>query len=63
MSFHWLRKNGIESGLMGEQGAESIHAHLSKLETVYSGVANPVEYLKYVYNEHNLEATTHSTVV
>ena len=55
----WLRKNGVGSGLVGEQGAESIHAHLSKLETQYSGVANPLERLKYMYvfNEHNIEAT------
>ena len=42
---------------MGEQIAESIHAHLSKQETQYSSVANPLERLKYVFNEHNLEAT------
>ena len=53
----WLRKRRIGSGLMGEQGAESIHTHISKLEAQYSGVANPLQQLKYIFNEHNIEAT------
>ena len=53
----WLRQRHIGSGLMGEQGAESIHSHINKLEAQYSGVVNPLQRLKYVFNEHNLEAT------
>ena len=53
----WLRRHRIASGLMGEQGAESIHSHINRLEAQYSGVANPLQRLKYVVNEHNLEAT------
>ena len=28
---HWLRKWGVGFGLMGEQGAESIHAYFNSL--------------------------------
>ncbi len=41
---------------MGEQGAESIHAHLNRLESQYSGIVNPVDRLKYVVKEHNIES-------
>ena len=42
--------------MMGKQGAESIHAHLNLLETEFRGIANPLEQLKYVVREYNLEA-------
>ena len=40
---------------MGEQGAESLHAHLHKLERDYCGVVNPVDRLKYIFKMYNLE--------
>ena len=43
--------------MMGEQGAESIHAHLMKLERNHQGIANSVERLKYVFKQHMLETT------
>ena len=42
---------------MGEQGAESIHSHLSRLEDQYSRIVNPLDRLWYIVNEHNLEST------
>ena len=42
---------------MGEQGAESIHAHIGWLEAQYNGIANQVDKLRYVIQEHNLEAS------
>ena len=53
----WVRQKKIGSGLMGEQGAESIHSHIYKLEAQYRGVVNPLQRLKYVVNEHNIEVT------
>ena len=38
---------------MGEQGAESIHAHLAKLEAQYSGIVNPVD---NIFKEHSIES-------
>ena len=43
--------------MMGEQGAESIHAHLTRLERNHQGIANSVEQLKYVVKQHMLETT------
>ena len=52
----WLQKWQVGSGIMGEQGAESIHSHLRKLEEQYNGIVNPLQRLSYVIKEHNLEA-------
>ena len=52
----WLERWHIGAGFMGEQGAESIHAHLMKLERVYHGISNPVERLKYIFKEQILES-------
>ena len=41
---------------MGEQGAESIHAHVMKLERQHQGIANPVDRLKYIFNEQMLQS-------
>lgn len=41
---------------MGEQGAESIHAHLMRLERIHQGIPNDVERLKYIVREHMLES-------
>ena len=40
---------------MGEQGAESVHAHVHKLEANYSGITNRLDRLKYIFNEYMLE--------
>ena len=39
----WFRRWHLGFGIMGEQGAESIHAHLMKLERQHEGIANKVE--------------------
>ena len=41
---------------MGEQGAESIHAHMMRLERIHQGIANDVDRLKYIVKEHMLES-------
>ena len=55
----WIRSNQhIGFGLMGEQGAESIHARFNHLYqtycTVSSSTSHPVEKLKYIMKEHLL---------
>lgn len=52
---HWLKKYNLGAGLMGEQGAESIHAHLHRLERTYSGIPNGLQRLKYIFNMYQLE--------
>ncbi len=39
----WIRRWRLASGLMGEQGAESIHAHVMKLERVHQGIPNELD--------------------
>ena len=46
----------IGAGLMGEQGAESIHAHLNRLASNYVGIVKPLDRLRYIFNEQNLES-------
>ena len=36
----WMKQWQIGAGLMGEQGAESIHAHFQNLERTYAGIPN-----------------------
>ena len=53
----WIRKYSIGAGLMGEQGAESIHAHINRLDKQYNGISNSLNRLSYIVREHNLEAS------
>lgn len=39
---------------MGEQGAESVHAHLMHLERRNQGIPNDVDRLRYIIREHML---------
>ena len=41
---------------MGEQGAESIHAHIMRLERIYQGIPNDVDRMKYIFKEQTLES-------
>lgn len=50
----WLRQYHLGAGLMGEQGAESIHARLMKLERTYSGIKDELESLQYIMTEQAL---------
>ena len=52
----WLRRFHLGDGLMGEQGAESMHAHIMKLEKQYEGVHNELQHFKYISKEHQLES-------
>lgn len=51
----WLGRYYLGTGLMGEQGAESIHAHLHDLEDRYPKIPNKVNRLKYLFEMYNLE--------
>lgn len=53
----FLRWWHIGAGLMGEQGQESIHAHLNKVEANFNSINNPLERLTYVVKQHNIDCT------
>ena len=57
----WMKRWGLGAGLMGEQGAESIHSHLNKLEATYSSIPNRVDRLRYIFNTYTLETTPELT--
>ena len=47
-------KWGFGMGLLGEQGAESIHAKFNSMERAYSGIPNKKDRLLRVVQEHHL---------
>lgn len=51
----WLRQHHLATGLMGEQGAESIHAHIHKLEADYSNTKQKLHQLKYLFEMYTIE--------
>ena len=52
----WVKRWRVGAGLMGEQGAESIHAHFKRLERIHQGIPNDVDQLKFIMKEHQLES-------
>ena len=50
----WLKEWHIGFGMMGEQGAESVHKYFNTLGRTYCGIPNSVERLKYMLKEHQL---------
>ena len=50
----WLRHFHVGAGLMGEQGAESIHALMMKLERNFQSIPNELDRLKYIVKEQAL---------
>ena len=41
----WLEKWGVGLGLMGEQGAESVHTSINQIERSYLNIPNTVDRL------------------
>ena len=54
----WLKRFHLGAGFMGEQGAESIHAHLNRLGTTYQNIPNDLDKLKYIFKMYTLETAT-----
>jgi hypothetical protein len=51
----WMKKWHVGAGLMGEQGAESIHSHVKKLETTHASIPNPLDRLRYIFKMYMIE--------
>ena len=49
----WLRKFGVGFGLMGEQGAESIHAAINGIKKAYTNIPDRVSRLQCILREHH----------
>ena len=48
-------------GLLGEQGAESIHAYFNSLKRTYSGIPDKLQRLKQIMVEHHLHVAPANT--
>ena len=53
----FMKRFHVGAGLLGEQGAESLHSHLKKLEATYSSIPDGVDRLKYIFHEYSLEVS------
>ena len=51
----WVRQWRVGSGLMGEQGAESLHADFNHTERAYNNMVDRVERLRVVLQSHHLK--------
>ena len=50
----WARRTGTGFGLLGKQGAESIHARFNTLQRTYQCIHNKVDRLLSIVKEHSL---------
>lgn len=50
----WLEKCHVGFGLLGEQGVESVHAHLNNLGRTFRGVREDAARLERLMREHLL---------
>ena len=57
----WVQKWRVGFGLLGEQGAESIHAHFNALKRTYSGIPDSLQRLKQMMVEHHLHIAPDNT--
>ena len=48
----WANLNHVGCGLLGEQGAESIHAKFTRLGLAYTAVTDKVQHLLCIVKEH-----------
>lgn len=49
----WLEEIGVGLGVMGEQGAESIHASINGIKKSYSNIPDRVQQLHCILQEHH----------
>ena len=50
----WVQRWNVGCGLMGEQGAESLHASFNYTEKAYNNMRDRVERLRVVLQNHHL---------
>lgn len=50
----WVKKWRVGCGMMGEQGAESLHAQFNTTERAYNNMRDRVQRLKVVLEAHHL---------
>ena len=53
----WIRQWRVGFGLMGEQGAESIHTYFNGLKRTYNSIPDRVDRLRHTMREHLLHVS------
>ena len=56
----WARSTHVGFGLLGEQGAESMHAKFNNLARAYSAIKGKVHQLKCIVAEHLASIAPHN---
>ena len=56
----WMHHWRWALGLHSEQGAESIHNIFNSLERTYSTIRNPLERMRCMFREHQLQTSAQS---
>ncbi|KAL5468733.1 hypothetical protein EMCRGX_G029843 [Ephydatia muelleri] len=56
----WARSTHVGFGLLGEQGAESVHAKFNNLARAYSAIKGKVHQLKCIVAEHLVSIAPHN---
>lgn len=59
----FLKKWRLRMGVLGEQGAKSIHARFNNIKQSYSSMPNPVQRLECVMAEHIMRQVCPDNVV
>lgn len=49
----WIKEYKVAFGLMGEQGAESIHASINGIKRAYANISEQISRLKCILKEHH----------
>ena len=57
----WVKRWKMGFGLLGEQGAESIHASFNSLQRTYSGIPDGLQRLRQIMVEHHLRVAPDNT--
>ena len=56
----WARSTHVGFGILGEQGAESIHAKFNNLARAHSAIKGKVHQLKCIVAEHLVSIAPHN---
>lgn len=51
-TYDWICAHGVGFGMMGEEGAESIHARFNTPQRTYATIRNNVKRLECIMKEH-----------
>ena len=59
----WLQRWTVGFGLLGEQGAESIHAYINSLKRTYSCIPDKLQRLTKIMEAHHLHVAPENIAV